>query len=252
MRYQGSPQPTFKIGCENTQLEQPIVKADIQFTIGTYTFTDTFVIVSKTSFPILGLNFMRIHQAVIDKANGTINIPHVEMTLAMTDEIKTRNPKQLQILTEGNQTLLPQQTTMIKTLVVTTSINDVTGAVQPLTLPDESSNIIVAPALATTNNKRMNIRRANLTEFPYTIKSHTELAELQILKSEDTKQMQPIDTAALKLLQDPDDTRMYVNELMQASENEQNEDNLLFLTPKNTGNENEHTPIQRQILKNNS
>ena len=87
------PQPPFKIECANAQLEQPIATADIQFNIGTYTFTDTFVILSKTSFPIIGLNFMRNHQAVIDTANGTINFPHVEMTLAMTDEMKnaTRN-----------------------------------------------------------------------------------------------------------------------------------------------------------------
>ena len=55
------PQPPFKIECANAQLEQPIATADIQFNTGTYTFTDTFVILSKTSFPIIGLNFMRNH-----------------------------------------------------------------------------------------------------------------------------------------------------------------------------------------------
>ena len=53
------PQPPFKIECANAQLEQPITTADIQFNIGTYTFTDTFVILSETSFPIMGLKFMR-------------------------------------------------------------------------------------------------------------------------------------------------------------------------------------------------
>ena len=41
------PQPPFKIECANAQLEQPIATADIQFNIRTYTFTDTFVILSK-------------------------------------------------------------------------------------------------------------------------------------------------------------------------------------------------------------
>ena len=126
------PQPPFKIECANAQLEQPIATADIQFNIGTYTFTNTFVILSKTSFPIIGLNFMRNHQAVIDTANGTINFPHVEMTLAMTDEMNKCNPKPLQILAEGNQTLPPQQTTTVKAIVLTTNTNDVTGAVQTL------------------------------------------------------------------------------------------------------------------------
>ena len=84
------PQPSFKTECANAQLEQPIATADILFNIGTYTFTDTFVIFSKTSFPIKGLNFMRFgnHQAVTDTANGTISFPHVATTLAMTDEMK--------------------------------------------------------------------------------------------------------------------------------------------------------------------
>ena len=68
-------------------------------------FMDTFVILSKMSFLILGLNLMRNHQAVIDTANGTIDFPHVEMTLAMTDEMKICKPLPLQISTEGNQTL---------------------------------------------------------------------------------------------------------------------------------------------------
>ena len=96
------PQPPSKIECANAQLKQPIATADNQFNIGTCTFTDTLVNLSKTSFPIIGLNFMRIHQAVIDTANGTIKFPHVEMTLALTDERKNCNPKTLQILVEGN------------------------------------------------------------------------------------------------------------------------------------------------------
>ena len=243
------PQPPFKIECANAQLEQPIATADIQFNIGTYTFTDTFVILSKTSFPIIGLNFMRNHQAVIDTANGTINFPHVEMTLAMTDEMKKCNPKPLQIMVEGNQTLPPQQTTTVNAIVITTNMHDVTGAVQPLPQFDETATIIVAPALATAHNKRLNIRIANLTDFPHTIKSHTKLAELQILKPEDTKQIRPVDAAALKLLEDPDDTHMYVNELMKSKESEQNDENFWFPTPENPGNEDEHTPIQRRILK---
>ena len=66
-------------------------------------------------------------------------------------------------------------------------------------------------------------------------KNHTKLAELLILKPEDTKQIRPIDAAALKSLQDFDGTHMYVNELMKYSGNEQNDENLLFPTPENIG-----------------
>ena len=77
----------------------------------------------------------------------------------------------------------------------------------------------------------------------------TKLAELQILEPEDTKQLRPVDAATLKLLQDPDYTHMYVNELMNSGENEQNSGNFWFPLPENPGNEEEHTPIERRILK---
>ena len=51
------------------------------------------------------------------------------------------------------------------------------------------------------------------------------------------------------MLDDPDDTDMYVNELMKCSDTEQYDKNLLFPFPENPGNEEEHTPIQRRILK---
>ena len=118
---------------------------------------------------------MRNHQAVIDTANGTITFPHVEITLAMSDKKKHCNPKSLQIIAEGNQTLLPQQTTTVNAIVITTNATDITGAVQPLPQFDETATIIVAPALATAHNKRINLRIANLTDFPHTIKKTTPI-----------------------------------------------------------------------------
>ena len=235
------PQPPLEMECANAQLEQPIVTADIQFNIGTFTLTDTFVILSKKSFPIIGLIFKRNDQAVIDTANGTIDFSHVEMTLAMSDEMKNSNPKPLQILAEGNQTLCLQQTTPVNAVVITTNIKYVTGAAQPL---PQLATIIVAPALATAHIKRINVRIANPTDFPRTIKNHTKLAELQILKPEDTKQIRPSDAAALKLLQDPDDTHMYVNELMKSKETEQNDENFRFsklVNPSERGRTYAHT-----------
>ena len=113
------------------------------------------------------------------------------MALAMTDDMKNCNPKPLQALTERSQN----------------------GAIQPRPHLDETATIFVAPALASSRNKRINIKIANLTDFPHTIKNFTKVAELQILKPEDTKQRLPIEAIALKLLQDPNVTQMYVNEI---------------------------------------
>ena len=72
----------------------------------------------------------------------------------------------------------------------------------------------------------------NTTEFPYTIKSHTKLAELQILKTEETKQIRHIDAVGIKKLEDPDGAHMYVNELTKAKEDNKNDANFWFITPE--------------------
>ena len=146
---------------------------------------------------------MRNHQAEIDNAIGTIIFPHVKMTLAMTDEMKNCNPKPLQIPTEVNQTLPPQQSVTVIAVVITTNTNYITGAIQPLPQLDETATIIAVPALAATDNMRINIRIANLTHFPYTrgnSRNHTKLAELQILKPEDRKQKRPSPTKTNKTM----------------------------------------------------
>ena len=74
------------------------------------------------------------------------------------------------------------------------------------------------------------------------------MAELQILKPEDTKQIRPIDPAALKTLHDSDSPHIYVSELMKTSEKEQNNENLWFPIPEKPGNEEEQTPIQWRII----
>ena len=79
------------------------------------------------------------------------------------------------------------------------------------------------------------------TEFPYTIKNHIKLTDLQILKPEDSKQIRPVNAAALKLLVDPDNSHMYVYELIKGNDGDQNGENFSFPTPEKPGNENKHT-----------
>ena len=55
--------------------------------------------------------------------------------------------------------------------------------------------------------------------------------------------------AALKVLEDPNDTITYVNELMKADSDLSETDRFWFPTPENPGNEAEHMPIQKRILK---
>ena len=72
----------------------------------------------------------------------------------MTDEKRNCNTKPLQIPAEGNQTLLPQQTTTVVARLNTTNTNNVTRS-SPTSISqlDETADIIGAPSLATAYKK---------------------------------------------------------------------------------------------------
>ena len=81
-----APPPPFKIQYANTELEKALATYTMKFKIGDYTFEQTFIILTKTSYPIIGLAFLRKHSAMLDTAQGTIDFPKIQITLALTDE----------------------------------------------------------------------------------------------------------------------------------------------------------------------
>ena len=221
----------------------------MQFKIGDYAFEETFIIMTKTSYPIIGLAFLRKHSAILDTAQGTIDFPKIQITLALKDERQKCNPKPITIKTEEKHTIPAQATRIIHASITTSNDHPITGTVQPLPQFDENAKLIVAPAKTTARDKRVAIKIANITDFPYTVTPHTKLAELQILKPEETKSIRAVDIAALNLLTEHDDVVAYVNALMQVDSSDQTEEKFWFPTPENPGDESEHTPIQQRILR---
>ena len=61
--------------------------------------------------------------------------------------------------------------------------------------------------------------------------------------------IRPVDKTPLKLLTEHDDVVTYINALMQVERPEDNEEKFWFPTPEHPGNEQEHSPIQKRILK---
>ena len=217
--------------------------------IGDYTFEETFIMMTKTSYPIIGLAFLRKHSAIFDTAQGTIDFPNIQITLALTDEMQKCNPKPITIKTEGKHTMPAQATQIIHASITVSNDHPITGTVQPLPQFDETAKLMVAPAITTARDKRVAVKIPNTNDFPYTINPHTKLAELQILKPEETKSIRPVHKAALKLLTEHDDVVAYVNALMQIEPPDNTEENFWFPTPKNPRDESEDTPIQQRILR---
>ena len=215
-----APPPPFKVQYANAELEQPLATYTLRFKIGNYTFEETFIVMNQMSFPIIGLAVLRKHAAILDTAQGTIDFPKIQITMALTDEMQKCNLKPITIKTEAKHTIPAQATRIIYATIPVTTEHTITGTIQPLPQFDENSKLIVAPAITTARSKKVAIKVANTTDFPYTIAPDTKIAELQILKPEETKLIRPVDIAALNLLTEHDDVVTYINALMQVDKPE--------------------------------
>ena len=239
-----APLPPFKVQYANDELEQPLATYTLRFKIGDYSFEETFIIMNQTSFPIIELAFLRKHAAILDTAQGTIDFPKVQITMALTDERQKSNPKPITIKTEAKHTIPAHSTRIIYATIPMSTEHSITGTIQPLPQFDECAKVIVAPAITTASDEKAPIKIANTTDFAYTIATDTKMAQLQILKPEETKMIRPVDIAALNLLTEHDDVVTYINALMQVERPEDNEEKFWFPFP-----EQEHSLIQKRILK---
>ena len=188
-----APPPPFKVQYTKTELEQPLATYTLRFQIGDYTFEETFIIMNQTSFLIIRLAFLRKHAAILDKAQGTIDFPKIQITMALTDEMQKGNPQPIMIQTEAKHTIPAHSTTIIDASIPGSSEHPITGTIQPLPQFDECAKLIVAPAITTAMDKRAAIQIANTTDFPHTIAADTKVPEFQNLRPEERKMIRPVD-----------------------------------------------------------
>ena len=90
------PPPPLKVQYANAELEQPLATYIMQFQIGDYNYEETFIVMTKTSYPIKELAFLRKHSAVLDTTQGTIDFPKKQIKLALTDGMQNAIPNLLQ------------------------------------------------------------------------------------------------------------------------------------------------------------
>ena len=72
------------------------------------------------------------------------------------------------------------------------------------------------------------------------------------MSPEEAKELEPLNTAALKVLteDDTEDVIIHINELLKTSDKLSTNHNFWFLTPDNHRDPNTHTPIQSRIMRN--
>ena len=240
--------PNFQIQVANGQLEKPTATATLKFDIGDQTFAEHFVVMENLTGLIIGLHFIRQNSVVIDTTHGLIHFPHLTMQVkSALNQTRTK----LQAVLIHEKITIPQMTTRTITAFVDhVSEWNTTGTVTPVEKFTETTSLIISHSMSTIIDRKIAVRVTNTTESPYTINKNTQIAEFSVVTSEQSKFIKPVDMAVLSMIPEGDpDLITYLTELLRTNKPDRQTNTFWFPTPENSGNTNEHTPIQTRILK---
>ena len=243
------PPPNFQTMVANGQLETPKSTIELKFEVGDIEFHEIFIVMENLTGPIIGLMFLQRNHTVLDMRQGILNFPFFSMQLKTADH-KYSNVLE-PILNPAEITIPPNDTVLIRTNSLLYPENAVTGILQPSDLLHEEGDITFCPALVTLNDGNILIPVSNFTDHPYKLKKGLHIANFSVMTPEQMKYVKPVDPASTwHLLQnDQEQAAHYVSSLIKTNRNPQNSENYWFPTPENPGNPEEHTPIQKRILR---
>ena len=154
------------------------------------------------------------------------------------------------ILNPVKTTLQPGKRTTIWVKSQIYTDNEATRIIKPSPLLENDEDLLICPALSSTQNNKHMVQIINFLDHPYTPKKGTHIANFSILTPEQTKHIQPVNPTSVRHLlnNSHDDAIHYINNLLKTSKNDEVNETYWFPTPQNLGNEKEHTPIQTRIL----
>ena len=243
------PPPNFQIMVANGQLETPKSTIELKFEVGDIEFHEIFIVMEHLTGPIIGLMFLQRNHTVLDMRQGILNFPFFSMQLKTADH-KYSNVLE-PILNPIEITIPPNDKVLIRTNSLLYPENAVTGILQPSDLLHEEGDITFCPALVTLNDGNILIPVNSFTDHPYKLKKGLHIANFSVMTPEQMKYVKPVDPASTwHLLQnDQEQAAHYVSSLIKTNRNPQNSENNWFPTPENPVNPEEHTPIQKQILR---
>ena len=120
----------------------------------------------------------------------------------------------------------------------------------PLEKFTETASLLISLSMSTVVDKRIAVRVTNITESPYVIEENTQISEFSVFTPENSTHLKPVDMAILSMIPEGDpDLTAYLNELLRTNTPEQSNNIFWFPTPENPGKPEDHTPIQKRILK---
>ena len=242
------PPPEFQIVVANGQLEAPIATVELQFEVGDIKLREKFLVVTNLTSPLIGLLFLQRNSTILDMRQRNLNFPFFSMQLKNED--RTYPIVIEPILNPVETTLQPGKRTTIWVKSQIYTDNEATGIIQTSSLLENDEDLLICPALSSTQNNKHMVQISNFLDHPYTLKKGTPIANFSILTPEQTKHIQPVNPTSVRHLlnNSHDDAIHYINSLLKTSKNNEVNETYWFPTQQKLGNDKEHTPIQIRIL----
>ena len=242
------PPPEFQIMVGNGQLEAPIATVEMQFEVGYITFREKFIVMTNLTSTLIGLLFLQRNSTVLDLRQGILNFPFFSMQ--MKNEDRTYPNVIEPILSPVDTILQPGKRTTIYVKSQIYTENEATGIIQSSPLLENDEDILICPAISSTQNNKHMVQISNFLDDPNTLKKGTHIANFSILTPEQTKHIRPVNLTSVRQLlnNNHDDAIHYINSPLKTSKTDEVNQTYWFPTPQNPGNEKEHTPIQTRIL----
>ena len=244
------PPPEFQIMVANGQLEAPIATVELQIGVGDIMFREKFIVMTNLTSPLIGLLFRQRNSTILDMRQGNLNFRFFSMQLKIEDRTYSNviepiiNPVDT-ILQPGKRT-----TFWVNSQIYTE--NEATGIIQPSPLLENDEDLLICPAISSTQNNKQMVQISTFLDHPYTLKKGTHMANFSILTPEQTKHIRPVNPTSVGHLlnknNNHDDAIHYINRLLKTSKPDEVNETYWFPTPQNPSYEQEHTPIQTRIL----
>ena len=192
------PPPEFQIMVANGQLEAPIATVELQFEVGDITFREKFIVMTNLTSPLIGLLFPQRNSTILDMRQGTLNFPFFLMQLKNED--RTYPNVVEPILNPAKTTLQPGKRTTIWVKSQTYTDNEATGIIQPSPLLENDEDLLIYPALSSTQNNKHVVQISKFLDHPYTLKKGTHIANFSILTPEQTKYIRAVNPTSVRHL----------------------------------------------------
>ena len=163
--------------------------------------------------PLIGLLFLQRNSTILDMRQGILNFPFLSMQLK--NENRTYPNVIEPILNPVETTLQPGKRTTIWVKSQIYTDNEATGRIQPSPILEKDEDLLICPALLSTQNNKHMVQISNFLDRPYTLRKGTHIATFAILTPEQTKHIRTVNATSVGhfLTNNHDNAIQYMNSL---------------------------------------